>query len=85
MKSCNGVSFPWLSQTPRSPDLFVITVNMPDATEKASVYNNGGSDDGNHVGIYVRPTGIKGIYSHPVTQVCMLGLVCFMCPGSFCQ
>jgi hypothetical protein len=58
---------------------------MPDATEKASVYNSGSSDDGNRVGIYERPAGIKGIYYHPVTQVSMLGLVCFMCPGSFCQ
>jgi hypothetical protein len=30
-----------------------------------------------------RPTGIKGIYYHPLTQVVMLGFVCFMCPGLF--
>jgi hypothetical protein len=28
-------------------------------------------------------TGIRGIYYHPLTQVVMLGFVCFMCPGSF--
>lgn len=32
---------------------------------------------------YERPTGLKGIYYHPATQVAMLGLVCFMCPGLF--
>ncbi|KAF9526416.1 major facilitator superfamily domain-containing protein [Crepidotus variabilis] len=32
---------------------------------------------------FERPTGIKGFYLHPVTQVVMLGLVCFMCPGLF--
>uniref|UniRef100_A0A0W0F2B5 Duf895 domain membrane protein n=1 Tax=Moniliophthora roreri TaxID=221103 RepID=A0A0W0F2B5_MONRR len=33
--------------------------------------------------IYERPKGFKGLYSHPVTQVCMVGFVCFMCPGLF--
>lgn len=28
-------------------------------------------------------TGFSAFYYHPVTQVCLLGLVCFMCPGSF--
>jgi MFS family permease len=32
---------------------------------------------------YERPTGLKGLYSHPITQVVMLGLICFMCPGLF--
>jgi len=32
---------------------------------------------------YERPTGVKGIYYHPITQVSMLGFVCFMCPGLF--
>ena len=60
---------------------------MADVTKKDSAYNNGGSDagSGNRVEIYERPAGIKGIYSHPITQVCMLGFVCFMCPGLFCQ
>lgn len=33
--------------------------------------------------VYERPTGLKGLYYHPVTQVTMLGFVCFMCPGLF--
>ncbi|KAF5317585.1 hypothetical protein D9619_013230 [Psilocybe cf. subviscida] len=33
--------------------------------------------------IYERPTGLKGLYYHPITQVVMLGLVCFMGPGLF--
>ncbi|KAF9443609.1 hypothetical protein P691DRAFT_778760, partial [Macrolepiota fuliginosa MF-IS2] len=33
--------------------------------------------------VYERPTGIKGLYYHPVTQVTMLGFVCFMGPGLF--
>lgn len=28
-------------------------------------------------------TGFLAFYYNPVTQVCLLGLVCFMCPGSF--
>lgn len=37
----------------------------------------------NEAGVYRRPAGFKGVYAHPVTQVVMLGLVCFMCPGLF--
>ncbi|KAF8525090.1 MFS general substrate transporter [Hysterangium stoloniferum] len=33
--------------------------------------------------IYARPTGFKGLYQHPTTQVCMLAFTCFMCPGLF--
>ncbi|KAG2145806.1 MFS general substrate transporter [Suillus clintonianus] len=33
--------------------------------------------------IFERPKGWRGIYHHPVTQVCLVGLVCFMCPGIF--
>ncbi|KAF4623042.1 hypothetical protein D9613_001553 [Agrocybe pediades] len=33
--------------------------------------------------VFERPGGIKGLYSHPATQVTMLGFVCFMCPGLF--
>ena len=53
---------------------------MTDLTEKDF---NSGSDDnsGSHIAIYERPRGIKGVYYHPITQVSMLGLVCFMCPG----
>jgi hypothetical protein len=33
--------------------------------------------------IHVRPTGLKGLFYHPYTQVVLLGIVCFMCPGLF--
>ncbi|KAF9476003.1 MFS general substrate transporter [Pholiota conissans] len=59
---------------------------MADATEKGSAYNSGsGSDNGSReqVALYQRPTGLKGFYYHPVTQVVMLGFVCFMGPGLF--
>ncbi|GJJ13814.1 hypothetical protein Clacol_008071 [Clathrus columnatus] len=44
--------------------------------------------DGDHVPhyqpvIYERPKGLKGVYQHPTTQVCLLGLTCFMCPGLY--
>jgi hypothetical protein len=33
--------------------------------------------------IHVRPTGLRGFFYHPYTQVVLLGFVCFMCPGLF--
>ena len=33
--------------------------------------------------IHERPTGLKGVYYNPYTQVIMLGFVCFMGPGLF--
>ncbi|EGO03433.1 hypothetical protein SERLA73DRAFT_69300 [Serpula lacrymans var. lacrymans S7.3] len=33
--------------------------------------------------IFERPTGLKGFYYNPYTQVVMLGFVCFLCPGMF--
>ncbi|KAJ8088902.1 hypothetical protein PM082_014148 [Marasmius tenuissimus] len=30
-----------------------------------------------------RPKGLKGLYYHPLTQIMLLGGVCFMCPGLF--
>lgn len=33
--------------------------------------------------IYERPRGWRGLYYHPATQVCLVGFVCFMCPGMF--
>ncbi|KAF7331996.1 hypothetical protein MKEN_00079900 [Mycena kentingensis (nom. inval.)] len=44
------------------------------------------SDDGSAVAapeVFERPKGLRGWYSHPATQVAMLGLVSFMCPGLF--
>ncbi|KAH7928792.1 hypothetical protein BV22DRAFT_1004081 [Leucogyrophana mollusca] len=41
-------------------------------------------DSGSQQGeIFERPKGWRGIYYHPTTQICMLGFVCFMCPGMF--
>ncbi|TFK38635.1 major facilitator superfamily domain-containing protein [Crucibulum laeve] len=55
---------------------------MSDNGEKG--YGSGTSDDGSlQQQIYPRPTGFKGIYYHPLTQMIMLGFVCFMCPGLF--
>ncbi|KAF8959869.1 major facilitator superfamily domain-containing protein [Flammula alnicola] len=54
--------------------------------EKGSGYNSGSSDGGsqNQVAIYKRPIGrLKGMYYHPLTQVVLLGFVCFMGPGLF--
>ena len=39
------------------------------------------ADGGQDPTIVQRPTGLKGLYYNPYTQVCMLGFVCFMCPG----
>ncbi|KAG2135417.1 MFS general substrate transporter [Suillus clintonianus] len=36
-----------------------------------------------HVEVFDRPTGWRKYYYHPIAQVSMLGLVCFMCPGMF--
>ncbi|KAJ3723946.1 MFS general substrate transporter [Lentinula raphanica] len=43
----------------------------------------GGSEDGAEVIIHERPTGWRGVYYSPLTQVVMLGFVCFMGPGLF--
>lgn len=39
------------------------------------------SDDG--VQRFERPTGLKGVYYSPITQVVLLGFVCFMGPGLY--
>lgn len=52
---------------------------------KEKDYSSGSSDSGSHEQelVFERPTGLKGIYYHPITQVIMLGFVCFMGPGLF--
>jgi len=50
-------------------------------TEKG--YDGGSSDGSSQQAIYDRPVGIKGAYYHPLTQIIMLGLVCFMSAGLF--
>lgn len=32
---------------------------------------------------FLRRAGFSAFYYNPITQVCLLGLVCFLCPGSF--
>ncbi|TFK71740.1 hypothetical protein BDN72DRAFT_837319 [Pluteus cervinus] len=62
---------------------------MADNAEKLGRQNTDTTDTGSGSQspqaqeIFERPTGIKGVYYHPVTQVSMLGFVCFMCPGLF--
>ena len=41
------------------------------------------SSSGHALEVFERPRGIRGLYSHPTTQIVMLGFVCFMCPGLF--
>ncbi|KAF7355033.1 hypothetical protein MSAN_01418800 [Mycena sanguinolenta] len=50
--------------------------------------NMSGSDDGSGSGTappeYTeRPKGFMGFYTHPQTQIAMVGFICFMCPGLF--
>jgi hypothetical protein len=33
--------------------------------------------------VFKCPEGWRGIRYHPITQVCLVGLVCFTCPGIF--
>jgi hypothetical protein len=33
--------------------------------------------------IHLRPASLKGFFYYPYTQVVLLGLVCFSCPGLF--
>jgi hypothetical protein len=33
--------------------------------------------------IHLHPAGLKRLFYHPYTQVVLLGLVCFSCPGLF--
>ncbi|KAH8799549.1 major facilitator superfamily domain-containing protein [Flagelloscypha sp. PMI_526] len=46
----------------------------------------GSSDSGSEsaaVEVYERPKGFRGFHGHPITQVALLGFVCFMGPGLF--
>ncbi|ETW78309.1 hypothetical protein HETIRDRAFT_454298 [Heterobasidion irregulare TC 32-1] len=58
---------------------------MSDPVGEKAGYASGTSDDGSQSAaeIFERPTGLKGVYYHPLTQVSMLGFVCFMGPGLF--
>jgi hypothetical protein len=52
-------------------------------TANEKVYGTGSEDGPPTAEVYERPKGLKGLYYHPMTQVAMLGIVCFMCPGLF--
>ncbi|KAL4070509.1 major facilitator superfamily domain-containing protein [Scleroderma citrinum] len=52
---------------------------MADTDEKA--YHSDSA--GNEKEVLERPGGLRGLYYHPLFQICMLGFVCFMCPGMF--
>ncbi|KAG7090640.1 hypothetical protein E1B28_009742 [Marasmius oreades] len=45
--------------------------------------DSSGDDFSDAPQVFERPTGLKGLYYHPLTQIIMLGIVCFMCPGLF--
>jgi hypothetical protein len=52
--------------------------------KKKPLYDDSGSETSSARGeIFERPKGIRGLYSHPLTQIVMLGFVWFMCPGLF--
>ena len=58
---------------------------MTEKQEKADC-NSGSSENEFQIpSVYRRPKGLKGLYYHPITQVIMLGLLCFMCPGARSQ
>ncbi|KAG6878669.1 hypothetical protein C0992_007683 [Termitomyces sp. T32_za158] len=54
--------------------------HVPD-TEKD--WKRGETSDSASQQLYERPNGLRGLYYHPLTQTCLLGFVCFMCPGLF--
>jgi len=54
---------------------------MVELEDKNSAGSEMGTEDAPQ--IFERPTGPKGLYYNPYTQVIMLGFVCFMCPGLF--
>lgn len=59
--------------------------------EKGYGTSDSGSESGHgHAEVYERPKGFKGLYGHPISQVCMVGLVCMSldhisCAGSHVQ
>ncbi|KAG7450839.1 MFS general substrate transporter [Guyanagaster necrorhizus] len=46
-------------------------------------YTGSSNDDHAARKVYQQPTGLKGLYYNPITQIVMLGFVCFMGPGLF--
>lgn len=64
------------------PSLSLLPLPIMSEHDKEKGSESSGSEV-NVPAVYDRPTGLKGFYYHPRTQVCMLGFVCFMCPGLF--
>ncbi|KAG1733026.1 MFS general substrate transporter [Suillus paluster] len=58
---------------------------MSDAQAEVDKLGSSSSEDSGsqRAEIFDRPTGWRRYYYHPITQVSMLGFVCFMCPGMF--
>ncbi|KAF8633189.1 hypothetical protein AX15_001486 [Amanita polypyramis BW_CC] len=54
---------------------------MSKVAEKEKGY--GSDNEAQQQVVYGRPKGIRDIYMHPATQICMLAFICFMCPGLF--
>ena len=53
------------------------------ATDNEKGTSNSNDDIQQGPVVFEHPAGVRGRYHHPLTQVCMLGFVCFMCPGLF--
>ncbi|KAG9226027.1 hypothetical protein CCMSSC00406_0008689 [Pleurotus cornucopiae] len=56
---------------------------MANTTEKGYDSGTDSLDNVSQEVRFERPTGLKGLYYHPMTQVALIGFVCFMCPGLF--
>lgn len=56
---------------------------MSNINEKERGYDSDTVTSSHRGEIFERPRGLKGIYYNPMTQIVMLGFVCFMCPGLF--
>jgi len=58
-------------------------MSMSDHSEKDAASGSGVGSGSVGPVLFERPTGLKGLYYHPVVQVFFLGFVCFMGPGLF--
>ncbi|TFY66703.1 hypothetical protein EVG20_g4384 [Dentipellis fragilis] len=83
--ACVPSPFPSLAASSTPHPWHDLLPAMSDIARSEKGYGSGsdGSDQFSAVEIFDRPTGLKGFYYNPYTQVVMLGFVCFMCPGSF--
>jgi len=56
---------------------------MDDVDKEKVIYDSGSEISSRQGEVFQRSRGLKGLYRHPMTQIIMLGFVCFMCPGLF--